>query len=70
MSKALETLRLLKVAGDSILYTDAASGNRLTGYVSVLVRGQELNVVQKVSIGWSSIASVLREKTGHPISES
>jgi ribonuclease HI len=31
----------------------------LTGHATVLVRGQELKVVQKASIGWSSTASVL-----------
>lgn len=58
-SKALETARLLKLAGYPTLYTDAASGERLIGYAIVLVRGQEVRVVQKESIGWSSTASVL-----------
>ena len=31
----------------------------MTGYATVLVRGQELKVVQKEAIGWSSTASVL-----------
>jgi ribonuclease HI len=58
-SEALETSRLLRLAGFPTLYTDAASGKRLTGYATVLVRGQELEVVQKASIGWSFTASVL-----------
>jgi ribonuclease HI len=58
-SEALETSRLLRITGFPTLYTDAASGKRLTGYAIVLVRGRELKVVQKESIGWSSTASVL-----------
>jgi hypothetical protein len=58
-SEALDTSRLLRIAGFPTLYTDAASGKRLTGCVTVLARGQELRVVQKKSIGWSSTASVL-----------
>jgi ribonuclease HI len=58
-SEALQTSRLLRIAGFRTLYTDAASGKRLIGYGAVLVRGQELEVVQEESIGWSSTASVL-----------
>jgi ribonuclease HI len=52
-------LRLLKLAGYPTPYPDTASGKRSTGYVTVLVQGRKLNVVQKASIGWSSTASVL-----------
>lgn len=58
-TKALETARLLRIAGFPTPYKDAASGKRLIGYATVLVRGQEVRVVQKESIGWSSTASVL-----------
>jgi ribonuclease HI len=58
-SEALDTSRLLRIAGFPTLYTDAASGKRLTGCVTVLSRGHELRVVQKESIEWSSTASVL-----------
>jgi ribonuclease HI len=58
-SEALETSRLLRIADFQILYTDASSRKRLTGYAMILVRGQELKVVQKESIGWSSTTSVL-----------
>jgi ribonuclease HI len=57
--EALDTSRLLRIAGFPTLYTDAASGKRLTGCVTVLSRGHELRVIQKESIEWSSTASVL-----------
>ena len=43
------------------LYTDAAKGERLTGYATVLVRGQKLRVVQKESIGALNFFSTLSQ---------
>lgn len=57
--EAIETARLLKIAGYPTLYTDAANGEQLTGIAVVLVQGQTQRVVHQGSIGWKATASTL-----------